>query len=65
MDVETSEAALARIDAALARIEQGVATARARAVEDAARDARLRSAVIAALTDLDSLIGQGTVRPGA
>ena len=65
MEVETSEAALARIDAALARIEQGVAAARARAEEDAARDARLRSAVIAALTDLDSLIGHGTARPGA
>ena len=65
MDAETSEAALARIEAALARIERGTATVRAATAEQAAREARLRTAVIGALADLDSLIDQKAADRGA
>ena len=61
MNGETSETALARIEAALVRIEHGAAAVRAAASAQAAREARLRAAISGALHDLDALIADRTL----
>jgi len=54
---ERTENALARIDAALKRIEKAGSDARREIHEGAARHERLRAAVGETLRDLDLLIG--------
>lgn len=59
MTGERTETALARITAALSRIEQAGQAAEASARAQAERHDRLRAAVAETLHDLDILIGGG------